>query len=183
MDTTDSQLLRRVAAGDKDAFAAFYDRHAPVVLGLLRRLLHQPGDADDVLQETFWQVWRQASTFDPARGAALGWVLMIARSRALDHLRRQRATAALGDASEPLSFAEAAAALERDEASAHLRAALACLPDEQRSALRLAFYGGLTHAEVARRQGIPLGTAKTRIRLAMCRLRDLLRPHYEVSAS
>lgn len=179
----DVQLLNRIAAGDQEAFAAFYDRHAPAVFGMLMRLLPQRGDAEDALQEAFSQVWRQARNYDAARGAPLAWLLMLARSRGVDLLRRQRSRSDLPTSAEALTWPDAALAVEQSELAALVRSALTQLPEEQRSALCLAFYNGLTYEQVANQQAVPLGTVKTRIRLAMGRLRHLLRKRCdEVSA-
>lgn len=182
MARSDQQLLSGIAAGDRDAFAEFYDRHAPRALGLLVKLLGARGDAEDVLQEVFWQVWSRAGQYDAARSTPQVWLYLLLRSRALDQLRRRRAGtappayAAAGD-SDPVRD------LERGEASERVRQALAQLPEEQRSAITLAFYSGLTHEKVAQHQSIPVGTVKTRIRLGMKRLRDLLGQEHEVAAS
>jgi RNA polymerase sigma-70 factor (ECF subfamily) len=139
----------------------------------LIKMLPQRGDAEDVLQETFLQVWRQAGRFDGKRSSPFGWVLMMARSRAMDRLR-QRTASPTSEPPDRSVLPEAEISFERDETAARIRRALAQLPAEQRAAIDLAFYGGLTYEEVADRQAIPLGTAKTRIRLGMHRLRDLL---------
>jgi RNA polymerase sigma-70 factor, ECF subfamily len=173
MHVPDTELLAGVAAGDRSAFAAFYDRHSSAVFGLLIKMLPQLGDAEDVLQETFLQVWRQAGRFDSTRSSPLGWVVMIARSRAVDRLRQKGAIPTSDPLDRPV-LSEAELAIERDESASRIRRALAMLPEEQRSAIDLAFYGGLTYEEVADRQAIPVGTAKTRIRLGMHRLRSLL---------
>jgi RNA polymerase sigma-70 factor (ECF subfamily) len=173
VQSPDEELLKRIAAGDSPAFAQFYDRHAPRVLGQLRQLLG-PQQAEDVLQETFLQVWSRAHQYDPARAPALAWVALIARSRALDYLKRRRPEGALAPGQEPACLHDPAGLLERLEAGDRLRRALEQLPEAQRSAITLAALGGLTHDEVAREQGLPLGTVKTRIRLGMQRLRQLL---------
>jgi RNA polymerase sigma-70 factor (ECF subfamily) len=173
MDVTDHHLLDRIAAGDDAAFADFYDRHAPRVLGSLLRLLGQRDDAEDVLQETFWQVWSRAGQYDPGRSTPGVWLFLIARSRALDRLRQQRPRGE-GTPQEPVTLAEPLESMERKETSQQVRAALAQLPDEQCRAITLAFFGGLTYEQVAQRLAVPVGTAKTRIRLGMRRLRHLL---------
>jgi len=173
MHVPDIELLVGVAAGDRAAFAAFYDRYSSAVFGLLIKMLPQRGDAEDVLQETFLQVWRQAGRFDPTRSSPFGWVVMIARSRAVDRLRQKAASPTSDPPDRPVP-SDAESASERDETAARIRRALALLPQEQRAAIDLAFYGGLTYEEVAGRQAIPVGTAKTRIRLGMQRLRSLL---------
>ena len=167
--------MHRVGVGDPAAFAALYDRHAARLFGLLICLLPQRVDAEDALQETFWQVWRQASRYDPARGSVEVWLAMVARSRGLDHRRRLRLETPEAALPEPEAPADPLRTLEESEKAQEVWQALARLPAEQREALSLAFYGGLTHEQVATRQGVPLGTAKTRIRLAMTRLRNLLR--------
>jgi RNA polymerase sigma-70 factor (ECF subfamily) len=173
----DCELLKRIVGRDRSAFAALYDRHAAPLFGLLVRILGRRGDAEDVLQETFLQVWRDASRFDPGRGSVAGWLFLLGRSRALDHLRRRDPTPPSPDSiPEPATHPDHAAGLVRAETLDSVRRALAQLPAEQRQALCLAFYGGLTHEQVAARQGVPLGTAKTRIRLAVARLRQLLGP-------
>jgi RNA polymerase sigma-70 factor, ECF subfamily len=174
MLSSDVELLRRIdSARDPEAFAAFYDRFAARVYGLLLKLLRNRTDADDVLQETFLQVWNQAGRFDPMRSVPDGWILMLARSRALDRLRKRPTTSATA-IPETSEVAEPASGLLREEAASALRVALADLPAEQREPIRLAFLDGRTHEQIARLLEQPLGTVKTRIRLGMMRLRDRL---------
>jgi RNA polymerase sigma-70 factor, ECF subfamily len=173
----DAELIGRIAGGrDAAAFAALYDRLAPRAFGLLLRVLRNRPDAEDVLQETFLQVWHQAGRFDPARSVPLGWVLMIARSRAADRLRAKSATAAERRPDVPPT-PDPAAGLVATETAGRVSAALDGLPPDQAEPIRLAFYEGLTHEGVAARLGIPLGTVKTRIRLGMARLRARLPDH------
>jgi len=174
MGTSDFELMQSIAQGDQAAFAAFYDRHAARVLGLLHKWMADRADVEDVLQEIFWQVWLRAAQYDPARAAPGVWLVLIARSRALDSLRRHRPPGTPANLPEPVSPLDPSSALERDEASRLVHQALAQLPEEQRTALVLTFYEGMTQEQVARCQAIPLGTAKTRIRLGMNRLRLLL---------
>jgi RNA polymerase sigma-70 factor (ECF subfamily) len=183
MQRSDAELMQAIAANDAAAFAAFYDRHAPRVLGVLRRLLGQPGDAEDALQEAFWQVWERAERFDPGRSSPLVWLLLIARSRALDLLRRRGGERPIAAIAEPAGDADPGLPVERSEDRQRVRRALAAIPGEQRHAIDLAFFGGLTHDQIARRLGLPLGTVKTRIRLGLRRLRDLLCEQPEVSVS
>ena len=172
MPVSDGELLRRIAAArDAEAFALFYDRFAAKVYGLLLKLLRNRTDADDVLQETFLQVWKQADRFDPARSVPEGWLLMIARSRALDRLRKRPTTSATAIPEVPL-LVEPSAGLQREEAGRALHSGLAGLIAEQREPIRLAFFEGHTHEEIAAMLQLPLGTVKTRIRLGMIRLRD-----------
>lgn len=168
-------LLARVARDrDRSAFAAVYDRLSPRVYGFLLKLLGNRTDADDVLQETFLQVWNQAERFDPSRASPDGWMLMIARSRAADRLRKRATAKTLGEpATEPATTAHPGEQLETADSAGRVSAALARIPPEQGELIRLAFYDGLTHEQIARTLGLPLGTVKTRIRLGMMRLRDL----------
>jgi RNA polymerase sigma-70 factor (ECF subfamily) len=179
----DQQLLSRMASGDTTAFAQFYDRHAARVLDALVRWLRHRGDAEDVLQEIFWQVWCRADKYDAGRATPEVWLFMIARSRALDYLRRRRPEHLPSPGPEPVTMNDPFTVLEGNESIHQLREALAKLPEEQRSAISLAFYGGLTYEQVARSQAIPVGTAKTRIRTGIKRLRELLSGEEGVKAS
>jgi RNA polymerase sigma-70 factor (ECF subfamily) len=171
---TDEELIFHVARGDTVAFAVLYDRYSARLLGLMMCLLTQRADAEDALQETFLQVWSQAGRYNPARGSVEVWLQTIARSRGLDRRRRlhprppEPAPSEAGVSADPLRV------LEESETARDVWQALERLPVEQRQALSLAFFDGLTHEEVATRQGVPLGTAKTRIRLALSRLRVLV---------
>ena len=177
----DESLVRRMAAGEEQALGALYDRWYPLVHGVVSRLVRQPNEVEDVVEETFWQAWRQASRFDPARGAVQTWLLTIARSRALDRvrsLRRRREDPLEGDDGVDVvqQVAEGDPGLDA-EASERRRivvAALNDLPAEQREALELGYFGGLSQSEIAERTGQPLGTVKTRMRLAMQKLRGQL---------
>ena len=186
MPASDVELLGRIAAGDRAAFAEFYDRHCGRILGLLIRLLRQRPEAEDVLQECFFQVWSQAGRYEAQRSAPTAWLVLIARSRALDCLRRRRRSDATcsADAAAPAVAAEDSGGdLEREE-GAHLTSrALAQLPEEQRGAIRLAFYNGLTHEQIAESQHVPLGTVKTRIRRGIMRLREILSQEQKAVAS
>jgi RNA polymerase sigma-70 factor, ECF subfamily len=170
------ELIARMAAGDRPAFALFYDLHSPRVLGLLVRSLHHRADAEDVLQEVFHQVWRSAAQYSSQRSSPEVWVMLVARSRLLDFLRRRRRrsneSASMCQVTTP--HVDPWAGLARDETSQLMHGALAQLPKEQRTAISLAFFGGLTHREVAAQQAIPLGTAKTRILLGIKSLRRIL---------
>jgi RNA polymerase sigma-70 factor, ECF subfamily len=177
----DEASLARIAGGDEQALAELYDRHARLVFSLALRILQVRADAEDVVQEVFAQVWAQARRYDPGRGAVAAWMLTLARSRAIDRLRARRARPEAG--AEPAlaeRLPDSAAPPDHDLLSAEqvdrLRRALAGLPNAQRVALELAYYEGLTHAEVAVRLGQPLGTVKTRIRQAVIRLRESLAP-------
>ena len=174
MQAADEQLLVLVGTGDSSAFGMLYDRYAGRVMALLLHLLRDHRDADDVLQETFWQVWRTAASYDAARANPVAWMLLIARSRALDALRRRGRKPMHELQTEPSSPRDLVTHLETLELGGRVRDALARLSDDQRQAIQLSYYGGLSHQEIADKLSIPLGTAKTRIRQGMLKLRDLL---------
>lgn len=173
----DQAALARMARGDQSALAELYDRHARRVFSLAVRILREHADAEDVVQEVFTQVWVQAGRYDAGRGAVAAWMLMMARSRAIDRLRSRQArpeAAAESHAAENVPAAATPQDLDllSTEQVAHLRNALNELPAAQRVALELAYYEGLTHAEIAARLAEPLGTVKTRIRQAVIKLRE-----------
>jgi len=175
----DLRLVGQVADGDRGAFARLFDRHGPLVLGVLTRMLGDRASAEEILQETFLQVWQQARRFSPQLARPRSWILMLARSRALDRLRSQAARSRREDVVYREASSQAAdpvgtAALEAEERGRTVRAALATLPDEQRQAVELAFFGGLTHSQIAERLQTPLGTVKSRILLGMAKLRQSL---------
>lgn len=172
----DEELVRRMASGDRSALAEFYDRHAGQVFGFLLKILNVRVDAEDVLQDAFWQVWNQARQFDAQRCSVRGWLYLLARSRGIDQLRRRRTHQELDHQVQVQLPAMSATVgtVEQAEADQRLLWALERIPRDQATAIRLAFFEGLTHEEVATAQTIPLGTAKTRIRLGMLHLRELL---------
>jgi RNA polymerase sigma-70 factor, ECF subfamily len=175
----DQAALERMDRGDERALAELYDRHARSVYSLALRILQDAGDAEDVVQEVFTQAWQHASRYDARRGTVAAWLLMRARSRALDRLRARRTRPDLaGTLLHTVEIADSAGAADLQlvsaEQVARVREALAELPLVQRAALELAYYEGLSHAEIAARLDQPLGTIKTRIRLAMIKLRESL---------
>ena len=173
------ELIRRIASGDQDALGQLYDSTNRAVFGLILRVLNEPAGAEEVTLEVYTQVWRQASNYDPSRGTPSAWLLTIARSRAID---RFRSTDQTRRRQEPLSTVETArasgASPEENAVDAErreiVRAALDTLPPEQRNVIELAYFSGLSHSEIAAKCSLPLGTVKTRTRLAMLRLRSAL---------
>ena len=171
-----SGLIQATAQGDQGSFAELYDATAPRVLGLVLRVLRDRAQAEEVTQEVFLQVWRSAGSFDPSRGSALAWLLTLAHRRAVDRVRSAQAQSKRDLAYEAQHVetpfdSTAETAQERMEAT-RVRSALAVLTSSQRSAIELAFFDGLTHREVSERLGVPLGTAKTRIRDGLKRMRE-----------
>jgi len=172
-------LIRRVAGGDRQAFADLYDRYAPLAFGLIRRVVLQAAEAEEVLQEVFWQVWLDAGNYDPGRGSPEAWLLNRARSRAIDRLRANRRRGETFVAPVDDAIARAPDATANPSVVAEGRqlteTALALLPSRERQVIQLAFYEGLTQSEIARRLGEPLGTVKTRTRTGLTRLREHFR--------
>ena len=175
----DRAALERMARGDHEALAELYDRHARPVYSLALRILQDPGEAEDIVQEVFSQAWRQAGRYDAARGVVAAWLLTLARSRAIDRLRALRARPEhAADDRQVVTVVDPASLPDLQMLSAEqvgrVRTALDALPVLQRVAIELAYYEGLTHVEIAERLEQPLGTVKTRIRLALGKLRDTL---------
>jgi RNA polymerase sigma-70 factor, ECF subfamily len=187
---SDQDLILAMRSGDESALAALYDRHSPVILGVLMRLMRERADAEAVLLEAFLQASRSADRFDPHRSNVLSWLMMIARTRALDALRttaRQHTLMplALDDVpqtqlAQPLATSDPLTAMAQHEQEVAVRQALIMLPPPQREAIELAFFLGLTHPEIASRLGEPLGTIKSRIRGGLLKLRAPLLAHREV---
>lgn len=180
----DSALVERVAAGDDVALGQLYDRFGQAVYSLCVRIVRDGATAEELTQEVFVRLWRSAASFEPARGRVSTWLLRIAHNLALNEVRRRQsrpviaqdidwevASAGLADTSGTGDPARAAGLRERAEV---VRSALRQLPAPQREAIALAFFGGLSQAEVAAAMGDPLGTVKSRIRAGMQRLRELL---------
>ena len=173
-----AELLKRASRGDEGAFAEWYDATSARAFGLAVRVLRDRAQAEEVTQEAYLECWRHAARFDPAKGSAISWLLTIVHRKAVDRVRsaeaasrRDEAYSHKEQAVDHDSTAEAAtASLE----ATRVRAALSDLTLKQRQAVELAFLGGYTHTEVARMLDLPIGTAKTRIRDGLIRLRDAL---------
>jgi RNA polymerase sigma-70 factor (ECF subfamily) len=174
------RLVERLRARDQGALDTLYERYSKVVYAIALRIIGQPADAEDVVVDSFWQVWQQAESYDSTRGQLRTWIVTIARSRALDRLRAMRRSPLAGAEEVNVAGREMAADDDPEQSawlsqqSAIVRGALAALPREQRQALELAYYHGLSQSEVAERLGEPLGTIKTRMRLGMMKLREQL---------
>ena len=166
----DAALIARMRAGDQSAMADLYDRYSGVVYGVALRVLASTAAAEDVVQEVFLQLWRKPQAFDAGRGRLAPWLAVIARNRAIDHLRKRPAE----DDIDALSISTGVD-LEDDAAQKlaveKVRGVLALLPQDQRKALEMAYFEGMTHTEIAGKTGDPLGTVKTRIRSGLLALR------------
>jgi len=176
-------LIAAMATGEESALAAFYDRTRHQVYGLIWRILKDAALAEEVALDVYLQVWRKAADYRAERGSPLGWLVILARSRAIDRARGLRAVSHVVAVEPTAQEFDAAATdpmpdewLVDAERARHVRGALDRLTPEQRQAIRLAYYEGLSHGEIARRLALPLGTVKTRIRAGMSRLQELLVP-------
>jgi RNA polymerase sigma-70 factor (ECF subfamily) len=171
-----ASLLALVAQGDRIAFAELYDTTAPRVLGLIRRILIDHAQSEEVAQEVFLEIWQSAGRFEPNRGSATTWILTMAHRRAIDRIRSSQAgrdrdlRVGVRDFSPEVDDVSEQAEIRLE--NERVRRAMARLTELQRQAITLAYYEGLTHTEIAQRLGIPLGTVKTRLRDGMIRLRD-----------
>lgn len=182
-ESRQAELIRGVAEGDNQALASLYDSTSRTVYGLLLRILSDPSSAEEVLLDVYAQVWRQAASFSPARGRPMAWLTTIARSRAIDRVRRtrqeQQRETPLDDAIRSAGGESVEEGVLAGEVRAVVRAALESLAPEQREVIELAYYGGMSHSEIAAARGLPLGTVKTRTRLGLMRLREMLKPAWE----
>ncbi|MBX0327312.1 sigma-70 family RNA polymerase sigma factor [Oscillochloris sp. ZM17-4] len=177
----DEALMARVAGGDTDALDLLYHRYARVVYGLALRILANPQHAEDVVQETFWRVWSRGATFQITGGSFPPWLFGIARNHCIDELRRRQARPATrpGDDSDILlAIPDGQPGVDdltwEGERRRLIISALADLPDDQREVIELAYFNGLSQREIAERLNNPLGTVKTRVRLALQKLKGLL---------
>jgi RNA polymerase sigma-70 factor (ECF subfamily) len=171
-------LLRACATGDEAAFARLYDAVTPRVYGLVLRVVRDRAQSEEVAQEALLDIWRHSARFDPAQGSPTSWILTIAHRKAVDRVRSAQSASdredAYGSRTQDRAFDETTEVVERRLDAQRVRRALDSLTETQRGAVELAYFGGYTHSEVASLLGIPLGTAKTRIRDGLIRLRDTL---------
>jgi RNA polymerase sigma-70 factor (ECF subfamily) len=172
-DPSDDLLLERVRGSNEQAMADVFDRYGGMVYSVALRMLKDPGQAEDVMQEIFFQLWRKPDAFVQGRGSLCGWLMVLARNRAIDMIRRRKPTDSPDDV-VLLSNTNLASDTERNVLMEKVRVVLKDLPPEQQKALDLAYFEGLSHSEIAERTGDPLGTVKTRIRLALSGLRKAL---------
>ncbi len=185
----DKSLMECISNGDKNALEALYSRYSRPVYSLTIHMLRDPSAAEEVTQDTFFNVWRRAGSYKPDRGKVTSWLFSIAHNRAIDELRKRRReynrvqydvdlsnrpTESRSD--DPMEY------VTIQYEGTRLKSALMKLRPEQREVVVLAYFGGLTHSEISRRLDQPLGTVKTRMRLAMKKLREVLRPQIQESA-
>jgi RNA polymerase sigma-70 factor (ECF subfamily) len=177
---TEIQLLGRIAAGDREAFGALYDRYSKPLYAFALRVLGNASDAEDVLQEVFVQIWEKAGQFNETEGRPFSWAAAMTRNKSIDRLRSQQRRNRLVEEATESAVADPAATttstgigLGADETT-RIRSAVGTLPEDQRRAIEMAFFSGLTHHEIAEKLSEPLGTIKARIRRGMLRLRDAL---------
>ena len=178
LDALDREAMGRLAAGDLNALEGLYDRHSTMAYSIALRITGDQTSAEDAVQDAFLGIWRSAPAYAESRGTVRGWLLSVVRHRAIDLVRRRRTTVELPEPGEPLpetlvlpdAWSEVVERLDR----ATIHAAIESIPAVQREAIELAYWGGLTQAEIARRTGAPLGTVKSRMRLGLLGLRDAL---------
>ncbi len=182
-DEIDPAVMRRVAEGDSVAFERVYDAFSGILYSLALRIVERPEDTEELLQEVFLKIWRDADEYDPRRGAPLAWAITITRHKAIDRIRSTTRRARLYEAAEAEARNDSAplpqpvSDAEHSENARAVRESLGHLAPEVRESIELAFFGGLSHSQIASRLSLPLTTVKSRIRRAMMQLRQSLR-HY-----
>ena len=173
-----AQLIQQIAQRDREAFRQLYDRTSSLVFSLMMRMVKVRSDAEDLLQEVFVQIWRQASNYNAERGSPESWIVNIARSRAIDKIRAirrmERSFVLTDDPARAESSDNVEISAAKSETRMAMQSALASLPDAQRKVLELAYFDGLTQNEIAERLAEPSGTIKTRMRSGLQRLREIV---------
>lgn len=180
----DRELMRALLSGSEDGFTAFYRRFSPGLFSMIYQILQDQKESEDVLQESFVQMWKKSSTYDSTRSSLFTWAVMISRNRAIDRLRSRQRRARTTEAFtvETTAAPVTSGPMQGDEALTasddrhRVRSAIATLPDAQRQAIELAFFGGMTQAEISTKIEAPLGTVKARIRRGLIALRDVVSP-------
>ena len=172
---SDAALIRRIVRRDESALAELYDRYAGMLSAVLNRILRDTQAAEEILQDIFYQLWRTASNFDPSRGSLGGWLVVIARNRAISRLRKHNPSGGeeIGENTVVVPV-NLESMIAQQELLGRVKGALDALPREQRAVLELAYFEGMTHSEIARHTGDPLGTVKTRLRTAIETLKRTL---------
>ncbi len=182
-DEIDPAVMRRVAEGDSVAFERVYDAFSGILYSLALRMLERPEDTEELLQEVFAKIWRDAADYDPRRGAPLAWAITITRHKAIDRIRSTARRLRLYEAAEAEakgnlpSVPQPAHDAEQSENAKAVRESLGTLPPEVRESIELAFFGGLSHSQIAEKLSVPLTTVKSRIRRAMMQLRQTLKQY------
>ena len=180
----DREMIERIGRGDQSAFSALYDRLSRPLYSLALRMLGDAGDAQDALQDVFLQIWSRAATYNPEQSTVFSWTVLLTRSRVIDRLRARKRRLRVVDSAtddedanvaDASTMGTAADTADKNDEAARVRSVLNNLPSEQREAIELAFFGHLTHHEIAARLGEPLGTIKARIRRGLLKLRERLR--------
>ena len=169
----DMGLLTRIQSGDQEAMSALFDRYGTMVYSVALRVLKDTGEAEDVMQETFVQIWKNPGAFVSGRGSLGGWLVVVARNRSIDVIRRRRPSDPVELFALP-SSTNLAQEAERNSLLEKIRGVMLSLPVEQQKSVELAFFEGLSHSEISEKTGDPLGTVKTRIRLALITIRKAL---------
>jgi RNA polymerase sigma-70 factor (ECF subfamily) len=182
LDITDEQVMEMIQHREESAIGILHDRYASTLKALIMRVLHNDAESDDMLQEIFMEIWDRAGSYDAAKGKALGWIITLTRRRSIDRLRKREAYGRMEERLLEESQRrpqDAVAFVEEEVAHAemreHLNRVLATLPPAQREVIEHAFYKGMSQREIAAKTGIPLGTIKTRIELAMKKITEALR--------
>jgi RNA polymerase sigma-70 factor, ECF subfamily len=168
-------LVSAIRSGDEQAMGQLYERYSPIVYSVALRVLGDTGAAEDVLQEVFMQLWRSPDVFDATRGSLPGWLAVITRNRAIDSLRKRRPETDITDVEVSIA-PDLVGGVESSRTLEKIRGVLGGMPPQQRSALEMAFFDGLTHTEIAEKTGEPLGTIKTRLRAGLLTLRKTFNP-------
>ncbi|MDQ2868187.1 MAG: sigma-70 family RNA polymerase sigma factor [Verrucomicrobiota bacterium] len=183
--TTDEALMSAISARDEDALAVLYDRHGETLLAIIMSVIHEPTEAEDVLQETLLQIWKQAANYAPRVGKPLGWLTTITRRRAIDRLRRRHAYGRAKDRFEEeinvlpsgkSTGVDGERSTTRADLRRYLQEQMSALPEYQREALELSFFNGMSHREIAAKTRKPLGTVKTRLELGLQKMQAWMLP-------
>jgi RNA polymerase sigma-70 factor, ECF subfamily len=186
LSLADEDLMEHVRGGDASAFEIIFDRHGDVAFSLAYRMCGRRGMAEDIVQESFLSLWRSGARYDRTRGSVRSWVLGVVHNRAIDLFRRDKVRTAKDvadeDALERLPSADSTEhEAERRDQATHVRTALSSLPEEQRKVIKLAYFGGFSHSQIAEMLGLPAGTVKGRMRLGLTKLRVSLQADVEVA--